>query len=150
MPSSCPNVVCNQPPTASTQRVNPPRLGRPVHRTLNAPSPLISDGTTTEIDLCTWTECFARLHTDPAGLYVPLALRTVDCIVAVQREQPAESLVPRLMRCVREVAKFNGAKAIEWKLITWVPGLPGAKFQGCLSEADAMRMLDAPPAPISF
>ena len=31
-----------------------------------------------------------------------------------------------------------------------VPGLPGAQFQKCASHDDAMTLLDAPPAPVSF
>jgi hypothetical protein len=54
------------------------------------------------------------------------------------------------MRCVREVAKFNGVKGTEWGLITWVPGLPGAQFQRCVTLDDAMSLLDGPPAPVSF
>jgi hypothetical protein len=54
------------------------------------------------------------------------------------------------MRCVREVAKFNGAEGIKWKLITWVPGLPGMRFQPCASHDEAMVLLDAPPTPVFF
>jgi hypothetical protein len=87
---------------------------------------------------------------DPAEPYIPLALRTVDCVVTVQRQPPTEPPAPRLMRCVREVAKFNGAEGIQWKLITWVPGLPGMRFQPCASHDDAMALFDAPPTPVSF
>lgn len=150
MPSSCSKVVCKQPFAAPAQPAKPRRRGRPAPEALASASSLISDGATTEADLCKWTDWFARFHTDPMGLYVPFALRTVDCIVTLRREQPAEPQTPRLMRCVREVAKFNGTEGIEWKLITWVPGLPGAQFQSCVSHDDAMNLLDAPPAPVSF
>lgn len=147
MPSSCSEVVRKQSSTAAAKLKKPQRRAP---RAQPKPSPLISDGATTEADLCTWTNSFARFHTDPTELYVPLALRTVDCIVTLRQQTPAEPLAPRLMRCVREVAKFNGAQGVEWKLITWIPGLPGAQFQGCASHDDAMNLLDAPPAPVTF
>lgn len=150
MPSSSSKVVRQQPSKAPASPAKPQRRAQPSLHAAPRPSPLISDGATTEADLCKWTDWFARFHTDPAELYIPLALRTVDCVVTVQRGQPAESQAPRLMRCVREVAKFNGAEDIEWKLITWVPGLPGAQFQSCASHDDAMNLLDAPPAPVLF
>ena len=150
MPSSSSKVVRQQPPKAQTRPAMPQRRAQPLLQPAHKPSPLISDGATTEADLCKWTDWFARFHTDPAELYVPLALRTVDCVVTARQEPAAEPQAPRLMRCVREVAKFNGAEGIEWKLITWVPGLPGAQFQGCASHDDAMNLLDAPPAPVSF
>ena len=48
-------------------------------------------------------------------LYVPIALRTVDCDVSVLHDEPPESLRP--LRCVREVAKFNSLAGVEWILI---------------------------------
>ena len=83
-------------------------------------------------------------------LYVPLALRTVDCVVTVRTKFPEDPPPPRLMRCIREVAKFNGAGGVEWKLVTWVPGLPGVQFVTCASEAEAMQRLDEPGAPVTF
>lgn len=147
MPSSCPKVVRNQQPKARAKPTKAQRRDAPALHLLAAPSPFISDGATTEADLCKWADWFARFHTDPSELYVPLALRTVDCIVDVPQETPT---VPRLMRCVREVAKLNGAEGIEWKLITWVPGLPGMQCQRCASLDEAMTQLDSPPAPVLF
>jgi hypothetical protein len=83
-------------------------------------------------------------------LYVPLALRTVDCVVTVRAKSPEEPTPPRRMRCIREVAKFNGADGVQWKLVTWVPGLLGVQFVPCASEAEAMQRLDEPAAPVTF
>lgn len=99
---------------------------------------------TTEQDLADWASCFARFHADPLGLYVPYDLRMLDCRVEADG-QPAA-----VHRCVREVAKFNGSKGIEWLLITWVPGLPGMQFQRCASLEDATRALAAPAVPVYF
>lgn len=104
----------------------------------------VSDTATTERDLTEWVGWFARFHDEPLGLYVPFDLRMLDCHVEAHGQPVA------IHRCVREVAKFNGANGIEWMLITWVPGLPGAQFQRCASHNDAMNLLDAPPAPVSF
>jgi hypothetical protein len=141
MPSSCSKVVRKQQPKPVAKQAQSRRRKKPTLRVLASPSPFISDGTTTEADLCKWADWFARFHTDPMELYIPLALRTVDCVVTVQRQPPTGSLPPRLMHCVREVAKFNGAEGVEWKLITWVPGLPGAQFEPCATLNDAMRLL---------
>ena len=150
MPSSCSKVVRKQSPKPTANVAKPQRRNEPSLRMLASPSLFIVDGTTTEADLCKWADWFARFHSDPAELYVPIALRTVDCVVSVQDKPPTAPWSPRLMRCVREVVKFNGAHGVEWKLITWVPGLPGAQFQKCASHDDAMTLLDAPPAPVSF
>ena len=48
-----------------------------------------------------------RASTLTRQLYVPLALR-VDCVVTVHAD--GKQIVSRTMRCIREVAKFNGAK----------------------------------------
>ena len=155
MPASGPKVVRKQPPTPTSSRGQGHRLDKPREEgphlhALGQSSRLIVDGATTEADLCQWADWFARFHTDPVELYVPLVLRTIDCVVTVRAKSPLEPTLARLMRCVREVAKFNGAHGVEWKLITWVPGLPGAQFQKCASHDDAMTLLDAPPAPVSF
>lgn len=150
MPSSCSKVVLKQQPQQQVTQGTPQRRGIIAIRVLRGASPLISDGATTEAALCEWAVWFARFHTDPSELYVPLALRTVDCVVTVQRQPPTQPKEPHLMRCVREVAKFNGAQGVEWMLITWVPGLPGAQFNRCASHDAAMSLLDAPPAPVSF
>ena len=91
-----------------------------------------------------WVGWFARFHTDPAGLYVPYGLRTVDCLVEADGK-PAIT-----HRCVREVAKFNGGRGVEWLLITWVPGLPGAQSQHFSSSGEAMAQFDEPPALVKF
>ena len=148
MPSSCSKVVRKQQSTAPAQPTKAQRRGKSRRKTPDAPSPVISDGITTETDLCKWANWFARFHTDPMELYVPIALRTVDCDVSVRHAEPAEP--SRLLRCVREVAKFNGMAGVEWKLITWVPGLPGAQVAPCASLADAMRQFEAPASPVSF
>lgn len=151
MPSSCSKVVRKRQSKHQSMPVKSRRRKKSAPRlSAHPPSPLTSDGTTTEADLCEWVGWFARFHTDPSELYIPLALRTVDCIVVVQPKPAAANPPARLMRCVREVAKFNGAKGVDWKLITWVPGLPGAQFQRCASYDDAMSLLDAPAAPVSF
>ena len=150
MPSSCPKVVRKQQSQPSARLDKPHRREKATLRALASPSPLIADGATTEADPCQWVGWFARFHTDPTELYVPLALRTVDCAVTVRRQPPTEPQPPRFMRCVREVVKFNGAKGVEWKLITWVPGLPGAKFQPFPSLDEAITQLEAPPAPLAF
>lgn len=150
MPASCSKVVRKQQTQHQAAQDLPQRRGILAPRVLRGVSPLISDGTTTEAALCEWAGWFARFHTDPSELYVPIALRTVDCFVTAQRSSPSEPKVPRLMRCVREVAKFNGAQGAEWQLITWVPGLPGAQFKRCASHETAMSLLNAPPAPVSF
>lgn len=148
MPSSCSKVVRKQQPTAPAQPAKAQRQGKLRPKVPDAPSPFISDGTTTEADLCKWANWFARFHTDPMELYVPIALRTVDCDVSVRQAEPTEP--PRLLRCVREVAKFNSIAGVEWKLITWVPGLPGAQFQSCGSLGVAMTLLESPPEPVCF
>jgi len=148
MPSSSSKVVRKQQPSPSAQPAKAQRRAQSWPRVPDAPSPFISDGATTEADLCKWANWFARFHTDPMELYVPIALRTVDCDVSVRQAEPTEP--PRLLRCVREVAKFNSIAGVEWKLITWVPGLPGAQVAPCASLADAMKQLDAPAAPVSF
>ena len=99
---------------------------------------------TTERDLADWVSWFARFHADPLGLYVPYDLRMLDCCVEADG-QPAA-----VHRCVREVAKFNGVAGIEWMLITWVPGLPGAQFQRWPSLDDAARAIAAPAATVRF
>lgn len=147
MPSSRSKVARKQQPKPTAKRAKPQRRAQASLHAGATASPLIADGVTTEADLCKWTDWFARFHTDPTVLYIPLALRTVDCVVTVQRQPSAKPQPPRLMRCVREVAKFNGAKGVEWKLITWVPGLPGAQFQPLSSLDEAMTQLEAPPAP---
>jgi hypothetical protein len=155
MPSSCPKVVRKQPPTPTSSRGHAPerekpRDERPHLHALGQSSRIIADGSTTEADLCQWADWFARFHTDPMELYVPLALRSVDCVVSVRAKSPEEPTPPRLMRCIREVAKFNGADGVAWQLVTWVPGLPGVQFCRCDSEAQAMQRLDEPPAPVTF
>ena len=150
MPSSRSKVVRKQPPKSNAELAKRGHREKPVRPAQAPSSPLIADGATAEADLCRWVDWFARFHTDPPGLYIPLALRTVDCLVTVRGQPPAEPQAPRLMRCVREVVKFNGAKAVEWKLVIWVPGLPGAQFQPCASLDEAMNQLEAPPAPVAF
>src|SRR5580704_4857052 len=100
MPSSCSKVVRKQQPKSAAKQAKPQQREQSMLRVLVAPSPLIADGATTEADLCKWVHWFARFHTDPSELYVPLALRTVDCAVTVQRQPPTEPQPPRLMRCV--------------------------------------------------
>lgn len=151
MPSSYSKVVPKRQSNHQAMPVKAQRRSKSAPRpSTHPPSPLISDGTTTEADLCEWVGWFARFHTDPTELYVPLALRTVDCIVKVKPKPAAADQPARLMRCVREVVKFNGAEGVRWKVITWVPGLPGAQFQPCTSYDDAMILLDAPPVPVFF
>lgn len=144
MPSSCSIVVRNK--TARTQHSSHKahRRGRKTARCRGSASRLISDGCTTEASLCEWTAWFARFHTDPSGLYVPIGLRTVDCIVTVGAEPP------RRMLCVREVAKFNGARGVQWMLISWLPGLSGVQFHHCDSLSDALMRLEATPDPIAL
>jgi hypothetical protein len=144
MPSSRSKVVRKQPSTFTGSPAKRQRRKPPASYVLPTLSLLISDGTTTEADLCRWADLFARFHTDPLGQYVPVALRTIDCVVTVGKQEA------RCLRCVREVAKFNGARGVEWMLITWVPGLPGMRFENCAALDDAMSLLDASPAPIFF
>lgn len=146
MPSSCSQVVSKHFPSAPARKGS--LRNKPAPRKLTPPLSVIADGVTTEADLCEWADCFARFHTDPRELYIPLALRTVDCLVEVRPQPPAAPTPPRMMRCVREVAKFNGAQGIELMLITWVPGLPGMQFQRCASLEEAMTWIDSLPAPI--
>lgn len=148
MPSSCSKVVRKQQSIAPAQSAMAQRRGKSQPKPPDAPSLVISDGATTEADLCKWADWFARFHTDPMELYVPIALRTVDCDVSVTHADPSEP--PRRLRCVREVAKFNGVAGVEWKLITWVPGLPGVQFQSCGSLGVAMTLLESPPEPVCF
>lgn len=150
MPSSCSKVVRKLQLQSEATQDTPQRRGVVVQRRRRSASPLISDGTTSEAALCEWAVWFGRFHTDPSELYIPIALRTVDCVVTVQRQPQAQPKPPHPMRCVREVAKFNGAQGVEWMLITWVPGLPGAQFNRCASHDAAMSLLDAPPTPVSF
>ena len=148
MPSSRSVVVRNPKPEPITQSdlVRPRREKTTCGVTRG--SAVIDDGLTTEASLCEWTAWFARFHTDPSELYVPLALRTVDCVVTVHAD--GKQLVSRTMRCIREVAKFNGAKGVRWSLIIWIPGLPGVQFQRCANLDAAMTAMDSPPAPLSF
>jgi hypothetical protein len=99
---------------------------------------------TDERDITVWLGWFHRFHTDPAGLYVPIALRTVDCMVR-NEGRPAV-----LHRCIREVAKFNGKRGLTWHVITWVPSLPAMQFESCDSEQAAMSRLEIPAQPIRF
>lgn len=148
MPSSRSVVVRHQKPKSSI-RSGPVRPRRERATCGDSRGSLvIDDGLTTEASLCEWTAWFARFHTDPSELYVPLALRSVDCVVTVHTngKQP----VSRTMRCIREVAKFNGAKGVRWSLIIWIPGLPGVQFQRCATLNAAMTAMDSPPAPLSF
>lgn len=148
MPSARSVVVRNQKPKSSTQSGQArPRRERTTCG-VTRDSAVIDDGLTTEASLCEWTAWFARFHTDPSELYVPLALRTVDCVVTVHAvgKQP----VSRTLRCIREVAKFNGAKGVRWSLIIWIPGLPSVQLQ-CYATLDAaMTAMDSPPAPLAF
>ena len=144
MPSSCSIVVRNKKPSAKSPSRKSRRLAGPASGSALLSSPLITDGFTTEASLCEWSAWFARFHTDPSELYVPIALRTIDCQVTV----PAQP--QRLMLCVREVAKFNGAKGVEWLLVTWIPGLPGVQFRHCDSQDDAMRLLDSKSESLSL
>jgi len=105
------------------------------------PIPLTS---TRERDMADWVGWFGRFHAEPTGLYVPYGLCTVDCRVEVD-DQPALT-----HRCVREVAKFNGARGVEWRLITWVPGLPGVQMQSCASLEEATMALQAPAQTVRF
>lgn len=99
---------------------------------------------TDERDITVWLGWFHRFHADPAGLYVPIALRTVDCMVR-NEGRPAV-----LHRCIREVAKFNGKSTVTWHVITWVPSLPAIQFESCDSEQAAMSRLESPAQPIRF
>ena len=148
MPSSRSVVVRNQKPQPITQSGQASPRRERTTRGVTRDSSVIGDGLTTEASLCEWTAWFARFHTDPSELYVPLALRTVDCVVTVHADgnQP----VSRTMRCIREVAKTNGVKGVCWSLISWIPGLPGMQFQRCATLDAAMTAMDAPPAPLSF
>ncbi len=148
MPSSSSKVVHKQLSKPMGKSAKPHRRENPALRVRSAPSPLIADGVTSDADLCKWADCFGRFHTDPSELYVPVALRTVDCLVTVQRSEPTQA--PRRLRCVREIAKFNGVEGVEWKLMTWVPGLPGVQFQCCASEDEAMILLESPPETVTF
>lgn len=148
MPSSRSVVVRNQKPKPITQSGQVrPRRERTI-RDVTRGSAVIDDGLTTEASLCEWTAWFARFHTDPSEQYVPLALRTVDCMVTVHAD--GKQLVSRKMRCIREVAKFNGDKGVRWSLIIWIPGLPGMQVQRCATLDAAMTAMDEPPAPLSF
>lgn len=97
-----------------------------------------------------WVDWFARFHADPMGLYVPLGLRSIDCTVTVHPKPSEQPAVPRQMRCIREVAKFNGHSKVEWHVITWVPGLLAMQFEFCESEQAAMARLESPAQPVSF
>lgn len=99
---------------------------------------------TDERDITDWLGWFHRFHTSPPSLYLPVALRTVDCLVSTEG-RPAV-----LHRCVREVAKFNGARGVTWHVITWVPGLLAMQFEPCESEQAAMWRLESPPQPVRF
>jgi hypothetical protein len=99
---------------------------------------------TDERDIAAWLGWFHRFHTSPTGLYVPIALRTVDCPVSTEG-QPAV-----LHRCVREVARFNGKGGVTWSVITWVPGLQAMQFEPCESEQSAMSRLESPAQPVRF
>lgn len=144
MPSSSSKVVRKRQPKPDGAQ----QLVEPMPSAQNAPSPVISDGITTEADLCAWAGWFGRFHTDPMPLYIPIAVRTIDCDVLVRRA--AQNPSPRFLRCVREVAKSHHATGIEWKLITWVPGLPGMQIASCASLEDAMAQFDAPPLSLLF
>ena len=148
MPSSRSVVVRNQKPQPITQSGQASPRRERTTRDVIRDSSVIDDGLTTEASLCEWTAWFARFHTDPSELYVPLALRTVDCVVTVHSD--GKQPVSRTMRCIREVAKFNGAKGVRWSLIIWIPGLPGVQFQRCATLDAAMTAMDSPPAPLSF
>ena len=99
---------------------------------------------TDERDITVWLGWFHRFHTDPAGLYVPIALRTVDCRVSNDGRPDV------LQRCIREVAKSNGKHGVTWHVITWVPGLLAMQFESCESQQAAMSRLESPAQPIRF
>lgn len=99
---------------------------------------------TDERDIAAWLGWFDHFHASPTGLYVPIALSTVDCLVS------AEGLPAVLHRCIREVAKFNGARGVTWHVITWVPGLQAMRFEPCESGQAAMWRLESLPQPVRF
>jgi hypothetical protein len=139
MPSTCPateNNLGSRRGQSSSRRAR----GGPRRRRLR-PVANRGDEERDDDELLTWLGWFYRFHTDPP-LYIPYALRTLDCTVELRQRQGAALT----MRCVREVAKFNGVRAVEWLLITWVPRLPGVTFQHCESEQEAMALLDSAPA----
>lgn len=99
---------------------------------------------TDERDITLWLDWFHRFHSNPAGLYVPIALRTIDGTVSAAAG-PAVS-----HRCIREVAKWNGKRGVGWYVITWVPGLLAMQFESFESEQAAMSRLESPARPIRF
>jgi hypothetical protein len=113
------------------------------------PSPTIVETATTEADMLSWVGWFARFHSDPPP-YIPYALRTFDCLVEVRRSQPDDDKPPQLMRCVHEVAKRQLPESVEWHLITWAIGLPGAQFERCSSLEDAMQRFSTLPSSVQF
>lgn len=141
MPSTCPAIENNMGSRRGQSSSRRTR-GGPRRRQLR-PVAMPGNAERDDDELLTWLGWFYRFHTDPP-LYIPYALRTLDCTVELRQRQGSDAA--RTMRCVREVAKFNGANAVDWLLITWVPGLPGVTFQRCASQEAAMALLDSAPA----
>ena len=147
MPSSCPAVADPAPSLVRPERRKRPRPSRTAGQEHPAH---LGETATTESDMKFWLGWFARFHGEEPSRYVAYALRTVDCRVIVNSEAAEPAPQPQTLRCIREVAKFDGAKGVEWLLITWICGLPGVQFQRCTSLANAMARLDAAPSDVVF
>lgn len=140
---SCSLVVQPEVRSQTASRHRPRKRPRPR-------DPSLGNTATAESDMKFWAGWFARFHCEEPSHYVVYALRTVDCPVRVSAASTEPASPPQFLRCVREVAKFDGAKGVRWLLITWVCGLPGVQFQRCASLEEATARLDETPSTVTF
>lgn len=116
---------------------------------LGQPSPPIADTCTTHNEMLFWVGWFARFH-EGEPRHVPYELKTLDC--PVMREDGSPVLrsdgQPQMMRCLREVARFELGGTVEWNMIAWNTGQVGVTFQKYATLSEALRAFNAPPAPV--
>lgn len=121
----------------------------PIRASAEAPSPTIADTCTTHKEMLDWVAWFARFHTEEPP-YVPYEIKTIDCPVVRADGSPVlrSDGQPQMMRCVREVARSEIGDRVEWKMISWNVGQPGATFEPCASLGDAITAFNTPPNPV--
>lgn len=116
---------------------------------LAMPSPAIGDTCTTHNQMLFWVGWFARFHTDGPP-YVPYEIKTIDCPVVHGDGSPVlrSDGQQQMMRCVREMSRTEVKNTVEWHIISWNVGQPGASFQRCASHDEAIVIFHAPPSPV--
>lgn len=116
---------------------------------LSQPSPPIGDTCTTHNQMLFWVGWFARFHTDGRP-YVPYEIKTIDCPIVRSDGSPVLDAdgKPKVMRCVRELARSEVGGVVRWQMITWNIGQVGATFQRCASLDEARDVFSAPILPV--